>query len=65
MDIMKKILSHLEATSYRDLEDVVAPATGIPYGTLARIKCGETDNPRIKTVQPLFNYFKRKTVRQS
>ena len=40
----------------RDLEEV-AEISGVPFHTIAKIKRGETTNPRIETVERLLNYY--------
>lgn len=35
----------------------VALESGVPYQTITKIACGFVLNPRILTVQPLFDYF--------
>ena len=62
MDILQFIKTNVDRHSYKQLESV-AVSTGVPYGTLMKIKTGETDNPRIKTVQPLLDFFSRKKKR--
>lgn len=46
----------------------VATSTSVPESTIRKIHYGEVVNPRIGTVQPLYDYFKRqrgKTARQA
>lgn len=57
MNILAYVKTRVDALSYKELEGV-ALETGVPYGTLMKIKAGETENPRINTIQPLLNYFK-------
>lgn len=56
MNILNFVKEKISACSYKELETVSAD-TGVPYGTLMKIKAGETENPRINTIQPLLNYF--------
>ncbi|KVA70997.1 hypothetical protein WM36_02285 [Burkholderia ubonensis] len=35
----------------------VAKATGIPYSTLSKISSGAVTDPRVSTVQILYDYF--------
>lgn len=58
MDILPFIQLKVSACTYKQLESV-AVATGVPYGTLMKIKAGQTENPRIKTIQPLYDYFRK------
>jgi len=56
MDILNYVKEKIDSCSYKELEGVAAD-TGVPYGTLMKIKAGQTDNPRINTIQPLLKYF--------
>ncbi|OFZ67941.1 MAG: hypothetical protein A2V79_05475 [Betaproteobacteria bacterium RBG_16_56_24] len=56
MDILHFVKEKIDACSYKELE-TVSLDTGVPYGTLMKIKAGQTDNPRINTIQPLLKYF--------
>ena len=55
------IKAKLDSYSYKELEGL-AVETGVPYGTLMKIKAGQTDNPRIRTVQPLLKHFKVEVI---
>lgn len=35
----------------------IAEASGVPYSTVAKIGQGETENPRVESVQRLADYF--------
>lgn len=35
----------------------IAEASGVPYDTIAAIAQGERENPTLRSVQPLLNYF--------
>ena len=58
MNILIFIQQKISACSYKQLETISAD-TGVPYGTLMKIKAGQTENPRIKTIQPLYDYFQK------
>lgn len=58
MDDLKLIQSELAKIAISDLHQV-SKKSGIPFGTLFKLKYGTTKNPRIKTVQPLADYFRR------
>ena len=54
--IFSTLMTHLNGCRLRDLEEV-AQVSGVPFHTIAKIKRGETTNPRIETVERLLNYF--------
>lgn len=56
--IFSTLMTHLDGCRLRDLEEV-AQISGVPFHTIAKIKRGETTNPRIDTVERLLNYFSR------
>ncbi|MDD5405047.1 MAG: hypothetical protein PHZ14_11000 [Sulfuricella sp.] len=58
MDILNFIQEKVSACTYKQLETLAAE-TGVPYGTLMKIKAGQTANPRIKTIQPLYDHFRK------
>lgn len=58
MDILTFVKTKLSDCNAEKLREV-SNETRIPIPTLIRIKYNETENPRIKTIQPLFNYFKK------
>jgi len=35
----------------------IAEKTGVPYHTIIKIQLGTTENPGVKTVQTLYDYF--------
>lgn len=58
MDILTYIKTKLEDCNISEIETIAA-SSNIPYQTIIKIKYGTTSNPRIKTIQPLLNYFKK------
>ncbi len=52
MDDLTLIQNRLSLIAISDL-DVVAKKTGVPFGTLFKIKYGTTKNPRFATVKKL------------
>lgn len=64
MDILHFVKEKIDSCSYKELE-TVAVDTGVPYGTLMKIKAGQTDNPRINTIQPLLKYFTELTDKKA
>lgn len=58
---MENILTYVQAQLRNNVGKwpQISSATGVPYATLAKIGQGETDNPRIKTVQSILDYFVR------
>jgi transcriptional regulator with XRE-family HTH domain len=58
MDDLSLVRAELQKLEYKDLP-ALADATGIPAGTIAKLKCGVSKNPRYKTIAPLAGYFRR------
>lgn len=58
MDILNYIKTRLDGFS-PPLLRALAVKAGVPHGTLQKIKSGETDNPRIRTVQRLLDTLKK------
>lgn len=56
MSILTSIKSKLDPLTVAEVEDLAA-STGVPAKTLFKIKYGETDDPRIGTLQPLIQHF--------
>lgn len=52
MNTLKLIQNKLAKIAISDLEGV-AQKTGVPFGTLHKIKYGQTLNPRYETVEKL------------
>jgi hypothetical protein len=63
MDDLSLIKSELAKLRYADLPQLQAEC-GVPIGTMAKIKCGDTENPQWKTVKALSNYFRAKRSRE-
>jgi transcriptional regulator with XRE-family HTH domain len=60
-DILKPLQDFLAAASWPEVAEMAA-ATGVPETTIAKIKRGETENPRVKTVEALMAYVIRHKV---
>jgi predicted transcriptional regulator len=58
MDILNSVKQNLKQSNLAELR-ICADESGVPYNTLIRIKYNDV-NPRIETIQPIFNYFKNK-----
>lgn len=43
--------------------EAIADKVGVPFGTLHKIKYGQTKFPRFDTVQKLSRYFRRRAPR--
>ncbi len=54
--IFDAVLERLHASSVADLRRI-ARESGVPEGTLRKIRYGEVKNPRVRTVQALHDYF--------
>lgn len=58
MDILEDVKQNLKKSNLAEIR-LCADESGVPYNTLIRIKYNDV-NPRIETIQPIFNYFKNK-----
>lgn len=57
MDDLELVKKGLADTPLSELP-AVSEKTGVPFGTLHKIKYGKTQNPRFDTVKPLADYYK-------
>lgn len=55
---LEKIVARLNAEPYGNF-GAICKATGIPWGTLRKIKEGETTNPLYRTYLSLVRYYQR------
>jgi hypothetical protein len=58
MDDLQLVKARLAATPISQLEKL-GDVTGVPFGTLFKIKYGTTKNPRWETVKPLADHFRK------
>lgn len=56
MDIFTPVRDHLKALPESQVE-ALAQATGVPLPTLLKIKYGQTENPRVATVQAVYTHL--------
>lgn len=56
-----EVIERLKATKGQGRERI-AEETGVPYGTLAKIACGLTKNPRTHHIDALRDYFQREAT---
>ena len=52
------VRSRLARTPLAEFE-AVSTATGVPLSTIRKLHYGEVQNPRVATVQKLYDHFKR------
>jgi predicted transcriptional regulator len=57
--IFESLVAHLEGCSWPQVAEL-AQKSDVPYHTVAKIKRGETLNPRIETVQKLIDQIQPK-----
>ncbi len=62
-DLMSPLLKWLQGASWAEVADM-ATATGVPETTIAKIKRGETENPRVNTVAALLRYVEQSGKRR-
>lgn len=56
MDMLTPLMQRLRQSTEADVR-AIAEATEIPAPTILKLKYGQTDNPRIKTVQKLYSHL--------
>lgn len=56
MNLANDIRARLKPMSYEE-RDAVAKATGVPFSTVQKIAIGQTEDPRVSTVEALAKYF--------
>ncbi len=56
MDLLTPVLERLKSATEADMREI-AEATGVPAPTIAKLKYGQTDDPRISTVQKLYAHL--------
>jgi hypothetical protein len=61
MDIYTPVKTHLEKCKHSDIQRL-ADESGIPFTTIIKIKYGETKNPGVLTIQPLFNVIMKQAA---
>lgn len=52
------VKERLPAPSEKAALEKVATGAGVPFHTLLKIAKGETEDPRVSTVENLFNYYR-------
>lgn len=57
--IFASLVEHLDGCSWPQVAEL-AKKSNVPYHTVAKIKRGLTENPRIDTVQRLLNHIEPK-----
>lgn len=61
MDDLDFVRGELQKAPLKDLNGL-ADASGVPFGTLQKIKYGETVDPRYNTVKILAEYFRNRAA---
>lgn len=56
IDIFRTVYARLRSVKYSDLP-ALAKHSGVPESTLKKIRSGEVRDPRVSTVQALYEYF--------
>lgn len=57
-NILDYVRSRLPAPGDKERLEIIAKGAEVPYHTLLKIANGETEDPRVSTVQNLLQYFK-------
>lgn len=63
MDDLLLVRAELEKAEYKEIP-ALAAESGVPVGTLAKIKCGATKNPRYDTVKQFADFIRGKRKRK-
>jgi len=58
MSMLNFVLEQLDL--YKGQLPKIAEDSGIPYRTLQKISLRVTNNPRLETIEPLYEYLKEK-----
>lgn len=56
--LLQYVQDHLPPASDKERLEEIAKGSGVPYHTLLKIAKRETDDPRVSTVQSLYDYLK-------
>ena len=56
--LLDYVRARLPASSDRGRLEEIARGAGVPYHTLLKIANGETDDPRVSTIENLIRYFR-------
>jgi hypothetical protein len=56
MDMLTPVMEKLRQSTEADVR-AIADATEIPAPTILKLKYGQTDNPRVRTVQRLYAHL--------
>jgi predicted transcriptional regulator len=56
-NILEYIRDRLPVPGDRERLEIIAKGADVPYHTLLKIANGETEDPRVSTVQNLLRYF--------
>jgi hypothetical protein len=62
MDDLELIKSRLAETPISELH-ALSKETGVPFGTLFKVKYGTTKNPRWETIKPLAAHYRAEQAR--
>lgn len=58
INFLSDVRLKLRAEAYRNLPHV-ARESGVPESTIKKIRSGEVQDPRVSTIQALYEYFRR------
>lgn len=61
MDDLTFVIAELQKVALKDLT-ALAEQSGVPFGTLQKIKYGATDNPRYTTVKTLADHLRSRAA---
>jgi len=57
-NLLKYVLARLPTPDQRERLEAIAKGAGVPYHTLLKIAKGETEDPRVSTIESLIQYFR-------
>jgi len=61
--LLNYVRGRLPAPNARERLEEIANGAGVPYHTLLKIAKGETEDPRVSTVESLLRYFRDEEAR--
>lgn len=64
-NLLEYVRAKLPPKNEKALLEKIANGSGVPYHTLLKIANGQTDDPRISTVDNLITYFSKPTRKKA
>ena len=58
--LLQYVRERLPSPSDKEALEAIAKGSGVPYHTLLKIAKGETEDPRVSTIEDLLRYFRER-----